>query len=75
LKRFTAKIDLLMMKLEGPGLDHLKMVTPTMVIVLIKASVLGGINPVSHLTTANRVVVGKTSTEVNHFSRKLFGIN
>jgi hypothetical protein len=51
------------------------LVTPTMVIVLIKASMLGGISPVSRSTNPNRVVVGKTSIEVNHFSRKLFGIS
>jgi hypothetical protein len=51
------------------------LVTPTMVIVLIKASMLGGISPVSRSTIPNRVVVGKTSIEVNHFSRKLFGIS
>jgi hypothetical protein len=51
------------------------LVTPTMVIVLIKASMLGGISPVSRSTIPNRVVVGKTSIEVTHFSRKLFGIS
>jgi hypothetical protein len=30
-------------------------------------------NPVSHLTTANKVVWGRTSTEVNLLSRILFG--
>jgi hypothetical protein len=66
----TIKIDLLMKKLDDSGLDHLKMV-----IILIKASMLGGISPVSRSTTASRVVVGKTSTEVNHFTRKLFEIS
>jgi hypothetical protein len=36
---------------------------------------LGGISIVSRSTTASRVVVGRTSTEVNHFSRKLFRIS
>jgi hypothetical protein len=98
----TAKIDLLMKKLEDPTsiMSKLSMpdsrvksaekqdtcvliarrsvrtltllVTPTL---LIKALVLGGISLVFHSTTAKRVVVGKTSIEVNHFSRKLFGIS
>jgi hypothetical protein len=38
------------------------LVTLIMVIVLIKASMLGGISLVSHSTTASRVVVGKTLT-------------
>jgi hypothetical protein len=50
------------------------LVTSTMVIVLIKASMLGRISLVSRSTIAGMVVVGKTSTEVNHFSRQLFGI-
>jgi hypothetical protein len=41
------------------------LVTPTMVFVLIKASMLGGTSLVSCSTTANKVVRGKTSTEVN----------
>jgi hypothetical protein len=32
-------------------------------------------NPASHLTTANKVVWGRTSTEVNLLSRILFGIS
>jgi hypothetical protein len=32
-------------------------------------------NPISHLTTANKVVWGRTSTQVNLLSRILFGIN
>jgi hypothetical protein len=32
-------------------------------------------NPVSHLTTANKAVWGRTSTQVNLFSRILFGIS
>jgi hypothetical protein len=100
----TAKIDLLMKKLENPGLNHLKMVEarqtceecgemghmginyPTvphdvnfvgnasMVFALTKASILGGTNSVSRLTTANKVVWGRTSTEVNLLSRILFRI-
>jgi hypothetical protein len=42
---------------------------PTMVFVLIKASMVGGRNPVSRLTTANKVVCGRTSTEVNLLMR------
>jgi hypothetical protein len=101
----TAKIDLLMKKLENLGLDHLKMVDarvtcevckkqatwastarwsprmstllviPTMIFILIKASMLGGTSPISRSTTANKVVWGRTSTEVNLLSRILFGIN
>jgi hypothetical protein len=95
----TAKIDLLMKKIENPDLDYLKMVDarvtgeecgetchmgincpmvprmstllviPTMVFILIKASMFGGMNLVSRSTTANKVVWGKTSTEVNLLSR------
>jgi hypothetical protein len=32
---------------------------------LIQASMLGGTNPVSHSTTANRVVMGRISTEMS----------
>jgi hypothetical protein len=32
-------------------------------------------NPISHLTTANKVVWGRTSTEVNLLSMILFGIS
>jgi hypothetical protein len=32
-------------------------------------------NPVSHSTTTNKVVWGKTSTQVNRLSRILFGIS
>jgi hypothetical protein len=102
---FTAKIDLLMMKLENLGLDHLKMVDarvtyqecgetchmginyPTVYqdvnfsgnsnigFVLIKASMLGGTNPISRSTTANKVVWGRTLTEVNLLLRILFRIS
>jgi hypothetical protein len=51
------------------------MVIPTMVFILIKASILGGTNLVSHSTTANMVVWGRTSTEVNLLSRILFRIS
>jgi hypothetical protein len=51
------------------------LVTPTMVFVLIKASMLGGTSPVSRSTTTNKVVWGRTSTEVNLLSRILFGIS
>jgi hypothetical protein len=90
----TTKIDLLMKKLENPGLNHLKMVNarvtceecgeqatwasttrlsprmstslviPSMVFILIKASMLGGTRPVSHSTTFNRVVMGRISIEM-----------
>jgi hypothetical protein len=59
----TAKIDLLMKKLENSGLDHFKMV-----FVLIKASMLGGTNPVSRSTTANKVVWDRISIEMSHLS-------
>jgi hypothetical protein len=51
------------------------LVIPTMVFILMKASVLGGTNPVFHSTTANKVVRGRTSIEVNLLSRILFGIS
>jgi hypothetical protein len=100
----TAKIDLLMKKLENPGLDHLKMVdarvmceeceetghmginypTVSQVVnfvgdsnngfILIKASMLGGINPVSRSTTTNKVVWGKISTEMSPLSEISSGI-
>jgi hypothetical protein len=47
---------------------------PTMVFVLIKASMLGGANPVSHSTTANRVVMGNISTEMSPLSEISLGI-
>jgi hypothetical protein len=43
--------------------------------VLVKASMLGGTNPISRSTTANKVVWGRTSIEVNLISRILFGIS
>jgi hypothetical protein len=46
-----------------------------MIFILIKSSMQGGTNPVSRLTTANKVVWGRTSTEVNLLSRILFGIS
>jgi hypothetical protein len=91
----TAKIDLLMKKLENPDLDHLKMVDarvmcesaekyatwastarwspristslviPTMVFILIKASMLGGTNTVFRSTIANRMVMGIISVEMS----------
>jgi hypothetical protein len=100
----TAKIDLLMKKLDNPGLDHLKtvdarvtcekcretchlginyptvprmstsLVIPTIVFILIKASMLGGTNPVSHSTTANRVVMGRISIEMSPLSEISLGI-
>jgi hypothetical protein len=51
------------------------LVIPTMVFVLIKASMLGGTKPVSHSTTTNKVVWGRTSTKVNLLSRILFRIS
>jgi hypothetical protein len=45
-----------------------------MVFVLIKASLMGA-NSVSHSTTTNKVVWGRTSTQVNLLSRILFGIS
>jgi hypothetical protein len=50
------------------------LVIATMVYVLIKASMLGGTNPVFRSTTVNMVVWGRTSTEVNLLSRILFRI-
>jgi hypothetical protein len=101
----TAKIDILMKKLENPSLNHLKMVDarvtceecretchmgincPTVPqdvnfvgnsndgFVLIIASMLGGTSPISLSTTANLVVWGRTSTELNLLSRILFRIS
>jgi hypothetical protein len=100
----TTKTDLLMKKLENPGLNHHKMVDarvtceecgkwltwasttrqslkmstllviPSMIFVLIKASMLGGTNPASLLTTTNRVVVGRISTEMSPLSEISSGI-
>jgi hypothetical protein len=97
----TSKIDLLMKKLENPGLDHLRMVDARVTceecgetghmgihcpmvsqditfvgnsnngLILIKASMVGGTNPISRLTTANKVVWGRTSTEVNNFTMSI----
>jgi hypothetical protein len=44
------------------------LVIPTMVFILIKASMLGGRNPVFHSTTANRVVMGRISIEMSPLS-------
>jgi hypothetical protein len=41
------------------------LIIPTMVFVLIKASMLGGRNLVSHLTTTNRMVMGRISIEMS----------
>jgi hypothetical protein len=49
------------------------LVIPTMVFILIKASMLGGTNPVSRSTTTNKVVWDITSTEVNLLSRNCSG--
>jgi hypothetical protein len=49
------------------------LVIPTMVFVLIKASMLGGTNPVSHSTTANWVVMGRISTEMSPLSKVSLG--
>jgi hypothetical protein len=51
------------------------LVTPTMVFVIIKASILGGTSPVSLSTTTNKVVWSRTSTEVNLLSMILFRIS
>jgi hypothetical protein len=51
------------------------LVIPTMVLILIKASMLGGKNPVSRSTTTNKVVWGRTPIEVNLLSRILFRIS
>jgi hypothetical protein len=51
------------------------LVIPTMLFVLIKASMLGGTKLVCRSTTAIKVVWGRTSTEVNLLSRILFGIS
>jgi hypothetical protein len=44
------------------------LVIPTMVFVLINASILGGTNPLSCSTTANRVVMVRISTEMSPLS-------
>jgi hypothetical protein len=50
------------------------LVIPSMIFVLIKASMLGGTNPASRLTTANRVVMDKISTEMSPLSEISSGI-
>jgi hypothetical protein len=42
--------------------------------VLIKASMLGGTNPVSYSITANKVVMGRISTEMSPLSEISLGI-
>jgi hypothetical protein len=54
--------------------DVTSLVIPTMVFVLIKASMLGGTNPVFHSTTANRVVMGRISTKMCPLSKISSGI-
>jgi hypothetical protein len=46
------------------------LVIPTMVFSLIEASMLGGTNPVSYSTTANRVVMGRISIEMSPLSQR-----
>jgi hypothetical protein len=50
------------------------LVIPTMIFILIKASMLGGINPVSRSTTANRVVMGRISIKMSPLSEVSLGI-
>jgi hypothetical protein len=50
------------------------LVIPTMVFIVIKASMLGGTNLVSRLATANRVVMGRISTEMSPLSAISLGI-
>jgi hypothetical protein len=45
-----------------------------MVFILIKASMLGGTNPVSCSTTAYGVVMGKISTKMSPLSKISLGI-
>jgi hypothetical protein len=45
-----------------------------MVFVLIKASMLGGTNPVFHSTIANKVVMGRISIEMSPLSEISSGI-
>jgi uncharacterized protein (UPF0212 family) len=100
----TAMINLLMKKLENPGLDYVKIVDARVTceecgetchidincpmipqdvnfvgnsnndFILIKTSMVGGTSPVSHSTTANRVVIGRISTEMSHLSEISSGI-
>jgi hypothetical protein len=49
------------------------LVIAAIVFILIKASMLGGTNPVSHSTTANRVVMGRISTEMSPLSEISLG--
>jgi hypothetical protein len=48
----------------GPRMST-SLVIPTMVFILIKASMLGGTSPVSRSTTTNRMVMGRISTEMS----------
>jgi hypothetical protein len=50
------------------------LVNPTMVFILIKASMLGGTSPVSHSTTANRLVMGRISIKMSPLSEISLGI-
>jgi hypothetical protein len=101
----TAKIDLLMKKLENPGVDHLKMVDARVRCEECRETCHMGLNcptvsedvnfvgnsnngfypnqgfnagwnkPSFHSTIANKVVWGRTTTEVNLLSRILFRIS
>jgi hypothetical protein len=59
--------------LTAPQMSTL-LVIPTMLFVLIKASMLGGTNPVSSSTIANRVVMGKIPTEMSPLLEISLGI-
>jgi hypothetical protein len=50
------------------------LVIPTMVFVLIKASMLGGTNLGSYSITANQMVMGKILTEMSPLSEISSGI-
>jgi hypothetical protein len=51
------------------------LVIPTMIFFLNKASMLGGTNPVSHSTTANKVVWGRSETSLKDIVRDQLRIN
>jgi hypothetical protein len=55
-------------------LEEVSMLTTKIDLLINKLEILGGTSPVSRSTTTNKVVWGKTSTEVNHLSRILFRI-
>jgi hypothetical protein len=57
---------------DGPFISEV--VLSQMVFILIRASIPGAKSPVSHSTTANRVVICRISTEMSPLSEISLGI-